>query len=64
MWAQADAAGRNRRVSGSAMARLVSHKWACPECAGVGCCRGSSRECETCSPPRNPIPVRKSEWDE
>ena len=64
MYAQHDPARPNRRVSGSAMARLASRKWVCPECADVYGCRGSVRECETCGPPRNPAPVRASEWDE
>lgn len=45
-----------QRIIGSATARLVSRKWACPECADITGCRSGSRRCESCRPPRNPGP--------
>jgi hypothetical protein len=47
--------GRRPRITGSASARLVSRKWACPECADTYGCRAGSRQCEGGSPPRNPM---------
>jgi hypothetical protein len=47
---------RRSQMIGSATARLVSRKWACPECAGAYGCHAGSRGCEVCSPPRNPHP--------
>ena len=56
-------ASQNARVIGSAAARLISRKWACPDCAGVYGCRSSARSCEMCSPPRNPVPRRSLDED-
>lgn len=54
----------NARMIGSAAARLIRHKWACPDCAGVYGCHSSTRDCESCSPPRNPVPPARHLWDD
>ena len=56
--------GKRSQMIGSAAARLISHKWACPDCADAYGCHAAGRGCEICSPPRNPVPVRRSEWDD
>ena len=58
----ADATSAQPRLIASAAARLASHRWGCPECAGEFGCHGGSRDCEVCSPPRNP--VTRPAWDD
>jgi hypothetical protein len=60
----ADSAHQAARMSGPAAARLLSHGWACLDCAGEYGCHAGRRGCEVCGPPRNPVPVRRYWWDD
>jgi hypothetical protein len=60
---ESGAGSKRVRINSSAAARMASHRWACPDCAWDYGCRTGSRGCETCGPPRNPLPARRW-WDD
>lgn len=48
----------------AAVARLLKRGWACLDCAGDYGCQAGGRDCEVCSPPRNPRPKPGPGWDD